>query len=79
MRPVDSNRHAAFRSFCTVMASLIETERVAETTMVPLHDDPVSLEIVKNSYPASGADYTTIKMVPESPLVVESSIEAVRS
>ena len=35
---------------------LIETEPVAGTTMVPFHDDPVSMEIVKDTYPAAGAD-----------------------
>jgi hypothetical protein len=35
---------------------LIETDPVAGTTMVPFHDDPVSMEIVKDIYPAAGAD-----------------------
>lgn len=33
-----------------------ETEPGAGTTMVPFHDDPVSLEIVKDTYPKAGAD-----------------------
>ena len=35
---------------------LIETEPLAGTTMVPLHADPVSLEIVADSYPTAAAD-----------------------
>jgi hypothetical protein len=31
---------------------LIETDPVAGTTMVPFHDDPVSMEMVKDTYPA---------------------------
>jgi hypothetical protein len=35
---------------------LIETEPAVGTTMVPFHDDPVSMEIVKDTYPkASGS------------------------
>ena len=33
---------------------LIETEPLAGTTMVPFHDDPVSMEIVKDTYPVAG-------------------------
>lgn len=35
---------------------LIETEAVAGTTMVPFHDDPVSMEIVRDTYPTAGAE-----------------------
>jgi hypothetical protein len=35
---------------------LIETEPAAGATMVPFHDDPVSMEIVKDTYPKAGAD-----------------------
>lgn len=35
---------------------LIETELTAGTTMVPFHDDPVSMEIVRDTYPKAGAD-----------------------
>jgi hypothetical protein len=35
---------------------LIETEPVAGTTMVPFHDDPVSMEISRDTYPAAGTD-----------------------
>jgi len=35
---------------------LIETDPVAGTTMVPFHDDPVSMEMVKDTYPAAGTD-----------------------
>ena len=31
---------------------LIETEPVAGTTMVPFHDDPDSMKMVKDTYPA---------------------------
>lgn len=37
---------------------LIETEPTAGTTMVPFHDDPVSMEIVRDTYPKAGADGT---------------------
>ena len=37
---------------------LIETEPKAGTTMVPFHDDPVSMEIVRDTYPKAGADGT---------------------
>jgi len=30
---------------------LIETEKMAGTTMVPFHDDPISLEIPRDTYP----------------------------
>ncbi len=32
---------------------LIETEPMAGTTMVPFHDDPVSMEIPRDTYPAA--------------------------
>jgi len=35
---------------------MVETEPVAGTTMVPLHDDPVSMAIVNDTYPTAGAD-----------------------
>jgi hypothetical protein len=35
---------------------LIETEAVAGTTMVPFHDDPVSMEIVNDTYPEADAE-----------------------
>jgi hypothetical protein len=35
---------------------LIETEPTSGTTMVPFHDDPVSMEIVRDSYPKASAD-----------------------
>jgi len=35
---------------------LIETETSSGTTMVPFHDDPVSMEIVRDTYPKAGAD-----------------------
>jgi len=35
---------------------LIETEPVAGTTMAPFHDDPVSMEISRDTYPAAGTD-----------------------
>jgi hypothetical protein len=35
---------------------LIETEPLAGTTMVPFHDDPVGMEIVRDTYPSAGAD-----------------------
>jgi len=37
---------------------LIETEPTAGTTMVPLNDDPVSMDIPKDTYPIAGADGT---------------------
>lgn len=37
---------------------LIETEPASGTTMVPFHDDPVSMEIVRDTYPKAGADGT---------------------
>lgn len=49
---------------------LIETEAAAGVTMVPFHDDPVSMEIVAESYPvadAAGA-YTYERTVPLSAL-----------
>lgn len=33
-----------------------ETEPVAGTTMVPFHDDPVSMEVVRDTYPTAGTD-----------------------
>jgi Cu/Zn superoxide dismutase len=35
---------------------LIETEPVAGTTMVPFHDDPVSMKIPSETYPKASAD-----------------------
>jgi hypothetical protein len=35
---------------------IVETEPVAGTTMVPFHDDPVSLAIVNDTYPKAGSD-----------------------
>ncbi len=35
---------------------LIETEPSSGTTMVPFHDDPVSMEIVRDTYPKASAD-----------------------
>ncbi len=35
---------------------LIETEPVSGTTMVPFHDDPVSMQIVNETYPKASAD-----------------------
>jgi hypothetical protein len=35
---------------------LIETEPVAGTTMVPFHDNPVSMEITSETYPKASAD-----------------------
>ena len=35
---------------------LIETEPVADVTMVPLNDDPVSMNIPTDTYPAAGPD-----------------------
>ncbi len=35
---------------------LIETEPVAGTTMVPLNDDPVNMDIPTDTYPTAGAD-----------------------
>ena len=37
---------------------LIETEPTSGTTMVPFHDDPVSMEIVRDTYPKAAADGT---------------------
>lgn len=37
---------------------LIESEALAGTTMVPFHDDPVSMAIVSDSYPVAGDDGT---------------------
>ena len=37
---------------------LIETEPTSGTTMVPFHDDPISMEIVRDTYPKAGADGT---------------------
>ena len=37
---------------------LLETEPTSGTTMVPFHDDPVSMEIVRDTYPKAGADGT---------------------
>lgn len=34
---------------------LIETEPTSGTTMVPFHDDPVSMEIVRDTYPKASA------------------------
>jgi hypothetical protein len=43
----------------------METEPVAGTTMVPFHDDPVSMEIVRDTYPVAGpgGSYTYTKTV----------------
>jgi hypothetical protein len=38
------------------IVDLIETEPTSGTTMVPFHDDPVSMEIVRETYPKAGAD-----------------------
>lgn len=38
------------------IVDLIETEPVAGRTMVPFHEDPVSMEIVADSYPTAGED-----------------------
>jgi len=35
---------------------MVETEPVAGTTMVPFHDDPVSMAIVNDTYPKAGPD-----------------------
>jgi len=35
---------------------IVETEPVAGTTMVPFHDDPISMEMVKDTYPTAGTD-----------------------
>jgi hypothetical protein len=35
---------------------LIETEPTSGTTMVPFHDDPVSMEIMRDTYPKASAD-----------------------
>jgi hypothetical protein len=37
---------------------LIETEPTSGTTMVPFHDDPVSMEIVRDTYPKASANGT---------------------
>jgi hypothetical protein len=37
---------------------LIETEATSGTTMVPFHDDPVSMGIVRDTYPKASADGT---------------------
>ncbi len=37
---------------------LIETEPMAGTTMVPFHDDPVSMKIPNDTYPKASADGT---------------------
>jgi len=49
---------------------LMETEPTAGTTMVPFHDDPVSMEIVKDTYPraSSGGSYHYSKTVSLSAL-----------
>lgn len=35
---------------------MVETEPVAGTTMVPFHNEPVSMAIVNDTYPTAGAD-----------------------
>ena len=40
------------------IVDLIETEPTSGTTMVPFHDDPISMEIVRDTYPKAGADGT---------------------
>lgn len=47
-----------------------ETEPVAGTTMVPFHDDPVSMEVVRDTYPTAdaGGAYTYTKTVSLSAL-----------
>jgi hypothetical protein len=35
---------------------IVETEPVAGTTMVPFHDDPGDMEMVKDTYPTAGTD-----------------------
>jgi hypothetical protein len=47
-----------------------ETEPVAGTTMVPFHDDPVSMEVVRDTYPTAdaGGSYTYTKTVSLSAL-----------
>jgi hypothetical protein len=42
-----------------------ETESVAGITMVPFHDDPVSMEVVRDTYPTAddGGSYTYTKTV----------------
>jgi hypothetical protein len=35
---------------------MVETEPVAGTTMVPFTDDPISMQIVNNTYPKAGTD-----------------------
>lgn len=49
---------------------IIETEPVAGVTMVPFHDDPVSMEIENDTYPTADADgtYTYEKTVSLSEL-----------
>jgi hypothetical protein len=47
-----------------------ETESVAGTTMVPFHDDPVSMEVVRDTYPTAdgSGSYTYTKTVSMSAL-----------
>jgi hypothetical protein len=47
-----------------------ETGPVAGTTMVPFHDDPVSMEVVRDTYPTAdaGGSYTYTKTVSMSAL-----------
>jgi hypothetical protein len=47
-----------------------ETEPVSGTTMVPFHDDPVSMEVVRDTYPTADArgSYTYTKTVSLSAL-----------
>lgn len=40
------------------IVDLIETEPVSGVTMIPLHDDPVSLEIPRDTYPVADSDGT---------------------
>jgi hypothetical protein len=49
---------------------LIETEPMSGTTMVPFHDDPVSMQIVNDTYPKASAagSYHYEKTVPLSAL-----------
>jgi hypothetical protein len=49
---------------------LMETEPTVGTTMVPFHDDPVSMEIVKDTYPkaSAGGSYHYEKTVSLSAL-----------
>ena len=37
------------------IVDLIETEPISGTTMVPFHDDPASMEIVRSTYPKADA------------------------